>query len=152
MALVAPMTTPTTISFFVPGVPKTAGSKRAIPIPGRKFPIIVDACAKSKDWKADIKAFAAAAMRESSPHTTAVTAFFSFHLPRPKCHYYSSGLVKDSAPRWHISRPDVDKLSRAVMDALTGVVWRDDGQVVSKQVSKHYDTTPGVRIIIEIAK
>jgi Holliday junction resolvase RusA-like endonuclease len=41
---------------------------------------------------------------------------------------------------WPCVRPDIDKLARAVLDALTGVLWTDDGQVCSLELEKHYDT------------
>jgi Holliday junction resolvase RusA-like endonuclease len=44
--------------------------------------------------------------------------------------------------------PDLDKLIRAILDALTGVVWRDDGQVVDIVASKVYADTPGVDVVI----
>ena len=45
--------------------------------------------------------------------------------------------------------PDVDKLLRAVMDALTGVAYLDDAQVVQVTASKQYGETPGVDIGIK---
>ena len=45
--------------------------------------------------------------------------------------------------------PDVDKLLRAVMDALTGVAYLDDAQVVQVTASKQYKETPGVDIGIK---
>lgn len=39
---------------------------------------------------------------------------------------------------WPCVRPDIDKLARAVLDALTGVLWTDDGQVCALEVEKHY--------------
>ena len=38
-------------------------------------------------------------------------------------------------------KPDLDKLCRAVFDALTGVVWHDDSQVVSLHATKHFAQT-----------
>ena len=43
--------------------------------------------------------------------------------------------------------PDLDKLIRAVLDALTGIVYRDDSQVISIVASKSYGD-PGVNISI----
>jgi Holliday junction resolvase RusA-like endonuclease len=43
--------------------------------------------------------------------------------------------------------PDLDKLSRAVLDALTGILYRDDSQVIELRASKTYDT-PGVWICV----
>lgn len=37
-----------------------------------------------------------------------------------------------------IVKPDLDKLARAVGDALTGIVWVDDAQVVGMSVTKDY--------------
>lgn len=66
-----------------------------------------------------------------------------FHLPKPS-----------SAPKWKLwarGRPDVDKLARGVLDALTGVVWVDDSRVVSLHVQKPYaiDGPPRAEIVIE---
>ncbi len=45
-------------------------------------------------------------------------------------------------------RPDLDKLCRACLDSLTGIVWRDDAQVVRLEASKDYGA-PGVMIWVE---
>lgn len=46
-------------------------------------------------------------------------------------------------------RPDVDKLGRAVLDALTGIVWRDDCQVVGLQSVKGYGHDSRVEVMVE---
>lgn len=63
-------------------------------------------------------------------------------LPRPKAHYRTgkhSEEIKNTAPVYPCSKPDVDKLARTVLDALTGIIWRDDAQVVSLEIRKFYD-------------
>lgn len=40
------------------------------------------------------------------------------------------------------SRPDADNIIKLVGDALNGIVWRDDSQIVTLQVSKRYAITP----------
>ena len=53
--------------------------------------------------------------------------------------------------RWRLDpcvRPDVDKLSRALMDALTGVAYADDGQVVALSVRKIYAPVVRARVIV----
>ena len=57
---------------------------------------------------------------------------FSFF--RPKSHFGSgknSNVVKSSSPSCHLSKPDIDKLIRCDLDALTGIIWVDDSQVVA---------------------
>jgi crossover junction endodeoxyribonuclease RusA len=52
------------------------------------------------------------------------------------------------------TRPDVDKLARAILDALTGIVWVDDAQVVALHVAKRYTRTgeqPHAAIIVSPA-
>ena len=48
--------------------------------------------------------------------------------------------LKDSAPAEHLTMPDLDKLVRAVGDALTRIAWRDDSQIVAWHAYKHYAT------------
>lgn len=44
--------------------------------------------------------------------------------------------------------PDLDKLTRAVLDALTGIVWDDDAQVVALAVTKRRSATPGLMVTV----
>jgi crossover junction endodeoxyribonuclease RusA len=48
------------------------------------------------------------------------------------------------------SRPDIDKLARAVLDALTGVAFRDDSQVAKLDLLKLWVDAipPGVQVIV----
>jgi len=53
--------------------------------------------------------------------------------------------------RWRVDpcvRPDVDKLCRALMDALTGIAYHDDGQVVALSVRKIYAPVVRARVIV----
>jgi Holliday junction resolvase RusA-like endonuclease len=76
--------------------------------------------------------------------TGAVDLTAQFLLTRPK-----------SCPKSRIYptvKPDADKLARALFDALTGVVWQDDAQVVSHEISKRYcdpGEQPGVYVKVE---
>ena len=47
--------------------------------------------------------------------------------------------------------PDLDKLVRAVLDGLTGVVYADDSQVVSIKATKYYHPRYETRVGVEIA-
>lgn len=69
----------------------------------------------------------------------------TFAFPRPKTHYRTgknAHILRDDAPYWKISTPDLDKLLRAIGDALKEAsVYRDDAQVASVVVRKVYDET-----------
>ena len=48
-----------------------------------------------------------------------------------------------------VVKPDLDKLIRATFDALTGVLFHDDAQVVSISAGKAYGAVEGVEIGVE---
>jgi Holliday junction resolvase RusA-like endonuclease len=60
----------------------------------------------------------------------------------------NAGVVKDSAPGVPVVKPDATKLLRAVEDAMTGTVYRDDAQVVEQFVSKRYGDSEGVKVTV----
>lgn len=45
-------------------------------------------------------------------------------------------------------KPDLDKLIRSTSDALTGVCWHDDGQIVEIRAQKHYGSPERVEISV----
>ena len=63
----------------------------------------------------------------------------SFYLQRPQS--LSSTIIYDT------KRPDVDNLAKSIMDALEGVIYEHDAQVIHLVVAKSYGT-PRVEIII----
>jgi crossover junction endodeoxyribonuclease RusA len=76
-----------------------------------------------------------------------------FRFPRPKSHFGARGVLPSRAGRWHAQKPDVDKLLRAVCDALSDAgVWRDDAQVAVVSASKRWtETTPGLSVSVRAA-
>lgn len=61
-----------------------------------------------------------------------------FYRPRNKGHVGAHGMLLPSAPLRPEKRPDIDKCSRAVLDACTGVLFRDDGQVADLHASEWF--------------
>ena len=45
-------------------------------------------------------------------------------------------------------RPDADKLGRALLDALTGIAYHDDGQVVALSIRKIYAARMACRVFV----
>lgn len=142
-----------TILFFVPGIPRPAGSKRAFLNKKTGKPILTDSSGENgRQWRQDVKVFAREAM-EGAPLTGPVSANFRFFFARPKCHYgtgKNTGRLKADAPSHPTGPPDVLKLARACEDALSGLVYRDDAQIVREELSKHYSDTGASGVEIEI--
>lgn len=136
------------LSFFVAGLPKPAGSKRGFYIAKIKRVVITDACKGSKDWKTDVR-HAVQAVYQGEPWDCPIKLSIAFVMPRPKGHFRTgknSGKLRESAPCTPIVKPDLLKLARAVEDALTGVLYRDDSLIVDEYLSKSYGLCPGARI------
>jgi len=77
----------------------------------------------------------------------ALVVTVTFILPRP--------ITLPRKVRHHVTLPDVDKLARSVLDALTGILYLDDKQVVDLHARKcyavHAADQPRVRITVEAA-
>jgi Holliday junction resolvase RusA-like endonuclease len=76
----------------------------------------------------------------------------TFYVKRPESHYgtgRNAGVLKDSAPLHpETSGSDIDKLTRAVLDALTGIVWKDDKRVVVAHAKRRYGSPERVEIVL----
>ena len=71
-----------------------------------------------------------------------------FVLPRPSRLRWKT---RPMPRQWHQSKPDADNLLKAVKDALNGLLWRDDSQIVLLRVSKWYasgEEQPGVELAV----
>jgi crossover junction endodeoxyribonuclease RusA len=122
------------LEFVVAGIPAPQGSKRAFVRGGRVS--LVESCARVKPYRA-LVSLAASQARTEAPTQQPVGIAIAFVFVRPKSHYTSKGELRAGAPT-HPGKPDIDKLCRAVLDALTGILYHDDAQVVSLNASKRY--------------
>lgn len=128
------------VTFTVPGIAAPAGSKRGFINRKSGRVIITDDSKRSKPWQASVADAATEAM-DGPLLAGPLELILTFTVPRPQGHYgtgRNAGTVKQSAPLFPVVKPDVTKLVRAVEDALTGIVWRDDAQVISQHASKVY--------------
>jgi Holliday junction resolvase RusA-like endonuclease len=133
---------PLVIDFSVHGLPAAQGSKT---------PWGAEANPRLHPWRNDIQLAALAEMNGTKPLAGPVSVAARFTFPRPKSHFgtgRNEALLKDSAPIWVAKAPDLDKLMRALGDALSGIVIRDDAQIAQQTLSKCYGPNPGVDVIV----
>lgn len=140
------------------GRPEPRGSKQAMPVyvnrkakvPARRpdGSIIVtmkDDNPQSKKWMGVVEAAAYEAWTNPPLAECGLHVECTFFLARPAGHYgtgRNAHLVKDHAPARPRVLPDLDKLARGTLDALTGIVWKDDQQIVQLTLAKAY-AVPG---------
>ncbi len=114
------------IRFFVPGIARTAGSKSAYYNKATGEINLAHAGKYTKAWMDSVKWFAMQHTNRMVLWTGPVTLKLIFLQTRPKNHYgtgRNAGILKDSSPEYPVMQPDMDKLNRAIGDALTGIVW-----------------------------
>lgn len=137
------------IEFFVPGIPVPKGSAKAFfNRHAQKIIVMQDNRERQKPWASLISLYAQRKIAQLLEGPVAINLIF--HMPRPKAHFGKGGL-KAGAPSFHSVKPDLDKLERAVLDALTSIIWRDDSQVAMLSGAKIYSDQPGVKVTIRRA-
>lgn len=132
-------------SFLVTGSPAPQGSKTVSPHGG-----MWESSKAVKPWRDAVRGETQRIITD--PFAGAVRVSLVFRMKRPKGHYRTgrnSELLRDAAPAYPASKPDVDKLARAVLDGLTeGGAWKDDGQVVYLTAVKKYAFPTGCLITV----
>lgn len=126
------------ISFTVIGTPVPQGSKRHV-----GHGVMVEANKALPSWR-DSVVTAARAVAPAEPLAGPVRVVLDFRfLPVASAPYRTR----------HVSAPDVDKLARAVLDALTiARVVVDDARVWDLHANKRYcepSEAPGVGVVVE---
>ena len=119
------------LAFTITGTPVPQGSHRVFG--GR----IVDSNKHLTRWRKTCSAAAVDAVGGRDPFDVGVYVLLDFYMPRPKS-------VRRLRPT---VRPDLDKLVRAIGDAMTDArVWTDDALVVSLHAQKYYADDDGPRV------
>lgn len=138
---------------FIPGLPRPQGSMKAFKHKTTDKVIMTHSKGKElMQWRKlialEVKSGAdpSLLLLSSGGYVVAMTFLF----PRPQYHLASDGSVKERFTfALHRTKPDIDKLQRAVFDALTGIVWTDDSNVIGcTELMKSYGASPGLIITI----
>lgn len=92
-------------------------------------------------WEEDVR-LQALASRPAQPIEGPIRLELTVVLLRPR-----------SAPKrrvWPDRRPDLDNYTKTVLDALNGLYWRDDAQIVELAARKIYGEPPRIEILVQV--
>jgi Holliday junction resolvase RusA-like endonuclease len=121
-----------TTDFFVPGKP--------VPKARARFALnFAYTPRQTSQWESVIAKAARIAYRAKEPHSGPCRVEIEIRLSRPP----STKRIFPSV------RPDFDNYAKSVCDAINGIVYRDDGQIVSCSIEKVYCEPahePGIRV------
>ena len=133
------------INIEIPGPPKGKARPRFARI-GNGVRAYTDA--KTESYEATVKMFGAQAMAGRAPLDGQVEVSIIAGFPIPAS--WSKAKRQDAISRIirPTTKPDWDNRGKIICDALNGIAWRDDSQIVSATVRKVYSERPTVEVEI----
>lgn len=140
------------IKVWIPGPPRGKGRARTSTITGKDGqvrmatgkngkprPVLIHHTdRKTRDYEAHVRRLAVQAMDGRPPLQGPVNLALVFVMPIPRSWPQwkrDMALRREIAPT---TKPDADNMQKAVKDALNGVAWLDDAQVVVCSIAKIY--------------
>lgn len=132
------------IEFEVEGIPQVQGNHRV-----SRSGYTYDTNKKLAPWRRRVALVARQAMNRHrlDPIEGPVSLTIEYALPRTKA-------MKTDPPPPMVQRPDSTKLTRAIEDALSGIVYADDSQITDHRTHKRrafLGEQPHARVRIEPA-
>lgn len=134
------------VRFFTPGVPAPEGSHKYVGYRGGR-PVVTHDNPRLAAWRTLVTRDARNATHTAgwdTPHDGPVAVEAHFYLPRPKRPRFTDHAA---------TKPDLDKLARAVGDALAapGGPLAEDSRIIAWALTKSWATDgqpPGVDVIV----
>ena len=125
------------LSFMVPGPPHGQERPRVVRRGGRSITYDPE---KSREYKDRVKLFAGLAMKRlnwymaAGPVRLNILAFF----PIPKSLTKKQRTAILEGKNKPTKKPDADNIAKAILDALSGLAYKDDAQIVQLTIGKYY--------------
>jgi crossover junction endodeoxyribonuclease RusA len=113
--------------------------------------VMIESSTRVKPFRQDVRYTALDSIPDDWPIDAAMRVHYRFHFKRPPSHLTTKGNLTKSAPKQPTGRNvgDIEKLARAVSDALSGVAFTDDSQVIEMRLEKAFDDRDLVVITLE---
>lgn len=133
------------IHFQVEGDPKGKGRPRFTRA-GKFTRVYTDK--QTLDYESLIKSFAMEAMGSTDPLETAVSVFLYVRLAVPQSYSKKRTEACLSGLEKPCKKPDIDNIAKTYLDAMNGVIFKDDTQVIDLHVKKVYSSMAGVNVMV----
>lgn len=135
------------LNFNIPGEPCAQGRPRFTTINGH---VRAYDPTKSRNYKSFVKMLALAAVKEQDWMYTELPVFITItcYLPVAKSKskkYREAALAGEIFPT---RKPDVDNVFKTITDALSGIAYKDDKQIVYACINKLYGSEPLVKVLV----
>ena len=107
---------------------------------------------KSRNYKAFARLIALQAAKKinweccEEPVSVTIKAYLGIPLSSTK-KFKTAAMNMDVYP---IKKPDVDNIFKSITDALSGIIYKDDRQIVRSTITKIYSDLPRVEVFVQI--
>lgn len=90
-------------------------------------------------------------VRESvkSPLRGEISVAIIFYMPIPKSWSKAKKQAAELLQIRPTTKPDIDNLVKAVLDAINGIAYEDDRQIVELVCAEYYGTVPRTEIVLK---
>ena len=140
------------LRFTVPGEPYGQPRPRFSVANGKVHTYNTD---ESRNYKTQVKLIAQTAAKKHGwtfAETEGVGMNVYAHMGIPKSEtkkFHEAAVVGDIRPT---KKPDADNIFKAVSDALNGVLYKDDKQIIHARIEKHYSDEPRVEVEVFVCR
>lgn len=104
---------------------------------------------RTRNWERTVSLIAKRAMAGQPPSAAPIALELDFCLEIPASWPAWKRAMAMKGELAATSKPDLDNFEKGVKDALTGIAWIDDSQVVQVVKRKFYAASPGVAVSIQ---
>lgn len=132
------------ISFTIPGEPTGKGRPRVYKTNGFSRTVTPE---KTVRYENLIKILYPNESMLQGEIKATITAYYAI----PKSINKKNRLLIDNGKLHPTKKPDLDNIAKIILDALNGIAYKDDSQVVRLIVEKHYSTEPRVEVLLSEA-
>ena len=133
------------IQFTIPGTP-VAKARPRVTRSGHAY-----TPKKTADYERRVKicVMQLMAVQHLRPTTEAIRLYVQAFFPIPSSWSLSKKKNAIEGVLKPVSRPDLDNLVKSIQDALNGVAYKDDSQIIELIGGKHYSYEPRVEVTVE---
>jgi Holliday junction resolvase RusA-like endonuclease len=139
----------TVIVFSVPGTPVGKGRPK---FARRGSFVTTYTPEKTASYESLVKVKAEEAMRGHQIIEGAVSVEIALHVTPPASWSQKRQREALAGVIFPITKPDWDNCAKGICDAMNGIVFLDDKQVVDASVSKRYNGTPGAHVVVRVLR
>jgi len=133
------------VSFIIEGDPVAKGRPK---FARRGKFVSVYTPKKTKTYEDKVAEVARIAMGDQEPLETPVTVSIMIYFPVPASYSKKRREACLNQTEMHLKRPDMDNVYKAITDAMNGIVYQDDCQIVSMHVDKVYADVGSVSVYV----